>query len=68
MNDIHVLLLRFQVYADYARMISGLRSHVATSKQPKLGPTQDLFSRINEATTGYTFNPCVWSFTSIDAT
>ena len=35
-----------------------------TSKQPKLGLTQELFSRICESTTGYTFTPCVGSFTS----
>ena len=42
-----------------------LRSQVITSKQPKLGLTQELsFSRITEYTTGYTFTPCVGSFTS----
>ena len=36
-----------------------------TSKQPKLGLTQELFfSRICESTTGYTFTPCMGSFTS----
>ena len=36
-----------------------------TSKQPKLGLTQELFfSRICESTVGYTFTPCVGSFTS----
>ena len=36
-----------------------------TSKQPKLGLTQELFfCRICESTTGYTFTPCVGSFTS----
>ena len=41
------------------------RSQVITSKQPKLGLTQELlFSRICESTTGYTFTPCVGSFTS----
>ena len=36
-----------------------------TSKQPILGLTQELvFSRICESTTGYTFTPCVGSFTS----
>ena len=40
-------------------------SQVITSKQPKLGQTQDLyFSKINEYTTEYTFAPCVGSFTS----
>ena len=34
------------------------------SKQPKLGVTQELFSRISESTTGYTFIPCVGSFIS----
>ena len=35
-----------------------------TSKQPKLGLTQELFfSRICESTTCYTFTPCVGSFT-----
>ncbi len=43
----------------------GLTSQVITSKQPKLGLTQELFfSRICESTTGYTFTPCVRSFTS----
>ena len=42
-----------------------LRFQVITSKQPKLGLTQELFfSRICESTTGYTFTPCVGSFTS----
>ena len=42
-----------------------LRSRVVSSKQPKLGLTQELsFSRITESTTGYTFTPCVGSFTS----
>ena len=42
-----------------------LRSRVVSSKQPKLGLTQGLsFSRISESTTGYTFTPCVGSFTS----
>ena len=42
-----------------------LRSQVVTCKQPKLGLTQELFfSRISESTTGYTFTPCVGSFTS----
>ena len=42
-----------------------LRSQVVTSKQSKLGLTQELFfSRISESTTGYTFTPCVGSFTS----
>ena len=36
-----------------------------TSKQPKLGLTQELlFSRICESTTGYTFTSCAGSFTS----
>ena len=40
-------------------------SQVVTSKQPKLGLTQELFfSRISESTTGYTFTPCVGFFTS----
>ena len=40
-------------------------SQVVASKQPKLGLTQELFfSRISESTTGYTFTPCVGSFTS----
>ena len=46
-----------------------LRSQVVTSKQPKLGLTQELFfSRIRESTIGYTFTPCVGYFTypSID--
>ena len=34
------------------------------SKQPKLGLTQEFFSRISESTAGYTFIPCVGSFTS----
>ena len=34
-------------------------------KQPKLGLRQELsFSKISEFTTGYTFTPCVGSFTS----
>ena len=43
---------------------------VAFSKQPKLGLTHELSSRISESTTGYTFTPCVGSFTSpgIDTT
>ena len=48
------------VYGGYT-----LRSQVVTSKQPKLGLTQDLsFCRISESTTRYTFTPCVGSFTS----
>ena len=44
---------------------AGLRSQVVSSKQYKLGLTQELFfSRIGESTTGYTFTPCVGSFTS----
>ena len=40
-------------------------SQVVFSKQPKLGLTQELsFSRISESTTGYTFTPCLGSFTS----
>ena len=40
-------------------------SRVVSSKQPKLGPMQELsFSRISESITGYTFTPCVGSFTS----
>ena len=35
-----------------------------SSKQPKLGLTQELFSRISESTIGYTFAPCVGSFAS----
>ena len=36
-----------------------------TSKQPKLGLMQELFfCRMCESTTGYTFTPCVGSFTS----
>ena len=47
--------------------LSYLRSQVITSKQPKLGLTQELFfSRICESTTGYTFTPCVGSFTFPD--
>ena len=39
---------------------------MVTSKQPKLGLTQELsFSRISEYTSGYTFPPCVGSFTSL---
>ena len=35
-----------------------------TSKKPKLGLTQELpFSIISDSTTGYTFTPCVGSFT-----
>ena len=42
---------------------SGLRW--CTSKQPKLGLTQELFFfRISESTTSYTFTPCVGPFTS----
>ena len=42
-----------------------IRSQVVSSKQPTLGLTQELsFSRISESTTGYTFTPCVGSFTS----
>ena len=42
-----------------------IRSQVVSSQQPKLGLTQELsFSRISESTTGYTFTPCVGSFTS----
>ena len=37
---------------------------MVTSKQPKLGLTQELFSRICESTTGYTFTLCVGYFTS----
>ena len=37
---------------------------MVSSKQPKLGLTQELSSRISESTTGYTFIPCVGSFTS----
>ena len=44
---------------------AGLGSQVVFSKQPKLGLMQELsFSRISESTTGYTFTPCVGSFTS----
>ena len=40
-------------------------SQVVSSKQPKLGLTQEFsYFRISEATTGYTFTPCVGSFTS----
>ncbi|KAK2164578.1 hypothetical protein NP493_1408g00019 [Ridgeia piscesae] len=40
-------------------------SQVVTPKQPKLWLTPELsFSRISESTTGYTFTPCVGSFTS----
>ena len=47
--------------------LTSLRSQVVTSKQPKLGLTQELFfGRISESTTGYTFTPCVGSFTSPD--
>ena len=42
--------------------ISILLSHVVSSKQPKLGLTQE-FSRISESITGYQFTPCVGSFT-----
>ena len=43
--------------------LAGLRWF--TSKQPKFGLTQELsFSTISESTTGYTFTPCVGSFTS----
>ena len=42
-----------------------LRSWVVSSKQPKLGLTQEFsFSRISESTTGHTFTPFVGSFTS----
>ena len=42
-------------------------SQVVYSKQPKLGLTQELFfSKMSESTTGYTFTPCVGSFTSPD--
>ena len=37
---------------------------MVSSKQPKLGLTQEFFARISESTTGYTFSPCVGSFTS----
>ena len=37
---------------------------MVSSKQPKLGLTQELSSRISESTTGYTFTPGVGSFTS----
>ena len=40
------------------------RSQAVSSKQPKLGLTQELSSRISESTTGYTFTPCGGSFTS----
>ena len=44
--------------------VQDLRSQVVSSKQPKLGLTQELsFSRISESTTRYTFTPCVGSFT-----
>ena len=40
-------------------------SQVLSSKQLKVGLMQELyFSRISESTTGYTFTPCVGSFTS----
>ena len=42
-----------------------LRSHVASSKQHKLGLTQELsISRFRESTKCYTFTPSVGSFTS----
>ena len=45
--------------------MSHSQSQVVFSKQPKVGLTQELsFSRISESTTGYTFTPCVGSFTS----
>ena len=41
------------------------KSQVVSSKQPILGLMQELsFSRTSESTTGYTFTPCVRSFTS----
>ena len=47
------------------KILVSLRSQVITSKQPKLGLMQELFfSRICESTKGYTFTPCVGSFTS----
>ena len=49
--------------SDVIRCIKQLSSLVVTSKQPKLGLTQELsFSRISESTTGYTFTPCVGNF------
>ena len=48
-----------------SKVLISLRSQVVSSKQPKLELTQELFfSRISESTTGYTFTPCVGSFTS----
>ena len=41
------------------------RSQVVSSKQPKLGLTQELSSRISESTKGYIFTHCVGYFTSL---
>ena len=53
-----------RIWFDNIRWRDG-RSYVITSKHPKLGLTQELFfSRMCVSTTGYTFTPCVGSFTS----
>ena len=54
----------YQVTLQYFHMkFLGLRWF--TSKQPKVVLMQELsFSIISESTTGYTFTPCVGSFTS----
>ena len=44
--------------------ITIVRSQMVTSKQPKFGLTQELFSRIRESTIGYTLTHCVGSFIS----
>ena len=51
------------VYSYRLVFLTTVRSQVVSSKQPIFGLTQELSSRISESTAGYTFTPCVGSFT-----
>ena len=64
-NDGEDVTLAVQRHVEGRTRGDVLISQVVSSKQHKLGLTQELFfSRISESTTGYTFTPCVGSFTS----
>ena len=56
-------LFSLDLGARRSEISGGIWSQVVSSKQPKPGLTQE-FSRISESTAGYTFIPCVGSFTS----
>ena len=63
-HSLTVIVYRATTISNLTEMLKCLRCYYLQTAQTGANAGVVLLSRISESTTGYTFTPCVWSFTS----